>query len=85
MKKFIVASCNANQKGGFVVKLQNKTTIDLGALGKKDKSETFYISVNKAQKIGANVDVPMDMFKVQAYPFVTPEGQTMDLNWLHLK
>lgn len=84
MEKFAVISANANQKGGFVVKLVQSKMVDLGALGKKESKVTYYISV--AEKPTAKeVELPMDKLRVQEYPFTTPEGETMNLKWLHLR
>jgi len=88
-KKFKVEQSNPNDKGGFVTKLVTEEVIDLGILGKKTKKETMYISTTKQPAVDAEVELDMDMFRIQEYPFVIPEGENegeeIMLKWLHLK
>lgn len=88
-KAFVVEQSNPNDKGGFVTKLVSETEVDLGVLGKKIKKETCYISTTAQPKENTKVELDMDMFRIQEYPFIIPEGENegeeIMLKWLHLK
>jgi hypothetical protein len=85
MKTFEVISSNPSNEGKtFVTKINHKVVVKTFA-GDKTKSETYYISGSKQLKVGAKVDVDLDIFNIMDHPFVNPEGEEIMLKWLHLK
>lgn len=86
MKTFEVISSNPSNEGKtFVTKITNKVVVKTFA-GDKTKSETYYISGSKQLKVGAKVEVDLDIFNVMEHPFENPDtGEVIQLKWLHLK
>lgn len=84
-KKFTVKSSNKNEKGGFVTKITSEVEVKT-PFSMKTKKETYYVSGTDQLEVGSAIDVDMDMFRVQEYPFEQPDtGETIMLKWLHLK
>jgi len=83
---FKVLSSTPNQKQGFVTKIQRETKANT-PFGTKVKKETYYVSGTEQLAKDSDVEVNMDMFRVQTYPFMPDPatGEIMDLKWLHLK
>lgn len=91
-KTFIIIQSNANSKGGFVTKLQNKVTVAT-PFGDKVKSETFYVSGSKQMITDAEVAsgtpkaiaVDMSMFTIGEHEMLNPStGEVYMGKWLHL-
>lgn len=83
--ELVVVQSNPTTKDTFITKLEHKTTVDLGVLGKKDKKETFYISSKGKPATGEIIKLDMDMFNVVERPFDHPEEGEIMLKWLHLR
>lgn len=91
-KQFTVVSSTASEKGGFILKLQNKAdkveTTAFGTVIQKSQ-ETYYMKVQATQKVGFTAELDIDQFKVTPLPYVLPEGsenagETVQLKWLFL-
>jgi len=86
-KEFTVVQSNATQKGTFITKLVNETTVEHPIFGKKSKKETYYISGSK--QLGAGEVISLDIekeFNVIERPFENEEnGEVVMLKWLSLK
>ncbi len=89
MGTFKVESSNPSNNGTtHVSKLVRETTVDLGILGKKVKKETFYISAPNQLEKDSEIDLDMDLFRVEEYPYTfeddNNEEVTIMCKWLHL-
>ena len=91
-KTFIIIQSNANSTGGFVTKLQNKSTVAT-PFGDKIKSETFYVSGSKqmitdaeiASGVPKPITIDMSMFKIGEHEMINPSsGEVFMGKWLHL-
>lgn len=88
-QKFKIISSNSNQKEGFVTKLYSETK-QTTVFGDKMKRETYYVSGTKQMEKDSEIELDLNNWRIQTYPFVTTDEQTgeivtMNLNWLHLK
>lgn len=89
-----VISANPSTKGGFIVKLQNKTSNSvMTAFGNKTSTKqlTYYIKLDQAPQIGLTAPLDLDAFDViersHTIDDVTSDknGETIQLKWLQLK
>lgn len=89
--EFEVISSNPSKGGAsHVVKLQSKIVQDLGILGPKEVTRTYYISVKNTIAIGTKVPLDVDAFDVKEYSYTFEDDETGEekeimCKWLHLK
>lgn len=87
-KPFIVIQSNPSNGGKtFVTKLQREIIVEDKIFGTKVKKETYYISGSKQLEKGMEVPAQHieDNFHVVERPFENPDGEVVQLKWLHLK
>jgi len=87
-------SSTPSSNGGFVLKLQNKSTKEIVTpFGKKvsDHQETYYMKVaENACQVGFKADLDLSQFNIIERPFVVTDeqsdlkGQTLQLKWLQI-
>lgn len=89
-KLFTIANITDGEFGKqvkFQIK-SNGTTVD--EIGSKEwkHSETYYrwyTSLNDNVVVGMNVNLDPDKYDVRKEDFITPEGKTIELSYLHDK
>ena len=89
-----VKSCTPSSNGGFILKLQNKSTKEVETLfGKKasDHQETYYMKVaDNSAKVGFTAGLDLSQFKIVERPYTIDDensdinGQTIQLKWLQI-
>lgn len=83
-----VVSATLSSNGGFIHKLQNKTsTVVDTPFGKKtqDSQVTYYMKLDDAAPIGMQAEIDIDNFKVVERPYTVPDtGEVLELKWLQL-
>lgn len=89
-----VKSCTASSNGGFILKLQNKSTKEITTpFGKKvsDHQETYYMKVaDNSARVGFNADLDLSQFNIVERPYTIDDpnsdinGQTIQLKWLQI-
>ena len=84
MQNFNIIQSNPNSKGGFVTKLQQKTTV-VTPFGDKDKVVTYYVSGSKQMTPDTKIAIDMAMFKIGEHEMSNPStGEIFMAKWLHL-
>ena len=88
--KFTVVTCNPNEKGGFVFKLEVVELAKVFGMTKSVK-RTYYIGgMPEAVEVGTEFEEEMDNFEVKEYDYTfrneeTGNDETIQLKWLHVK
>ena len=88
-KTFNVVSSNANQKGGFVTKIQRTETVQT-VFGNKVAKETYYVSGSNQMPVNTPIQLDMTKWRVESYPFDIVDQSTgvvnrISLKWLHVR
>jgi hypothetical protein len=81
--KIFCEKCSASKNGGFIIKLRSESTV--GLFGASVPGNTFYAKVLTEVKLGAESVLNLSEWTIVERPFVTEEGETIQLKWLKSK
>lgn len=83
---FKVLSCNPNQDGKFVWKLQTSKKVTTFGV-EKVVTRTYYIGGMPVEvAVDSIIQEDMSKFEIKEYPFANPDtGEVIPLKWLHAK
>lgn len=89
-----LVSSTPSQNGGFILKLQNKSTKEIATpFGKKvsDHQETYYMKVaENTCQVGFKAEMDLSQFNIVERPYTIDDpnsdinGQTIQLKWLQI-
>lgn len=89
-----LVSSTPSSNGGFILKLQNKSTKEVQTpfgMKKSDHQETYYMKVaDNSCKVGFQAEMDLSQFNIVERPYTIDDansdinGQTIQLKWLQI-